>query len=144
MNEERGDTVSIISRQFVTPEPEAAPEESFLDRSTSYMVELAEPLILLLVTILVLLFGVRPMLKRLFPEPVAATPAAVETTGLLTRAGEGGQSDAAGQGAEGEAKVQLQNVNGHVEAGLLQDAIGLVQSQPDDAVRIIREWLGNA
>ncbi len=144
LNEERGDTVSIVSRQFVTPEPEAAPEEGFLDRSTSYMVELAEPLILLLVTILVLLFGVRPMLKRLFPEPAAAAPAAIETTGLLTRAGEGGQRDAAEQGPEGDGKVQLQNVNGHVEAGLLQDAIGLVQGQPDDAVRIIREWLGNA
>ena len=141
LDEERGDTVSIVSRQFVTPEPEAAPEESFLDRSTSYIVELSEPLILLLVTILVLLFGMRPVLKRLFPEPVAA-----EVSGLLTQAGEGigGDADAgdrqetAGTGTGG---VQIENIDGHVEAALLRDASGFVQSDPDGAVRIIREWM---
>ncbi|MCB1882448.1 MAG: flagellar M-ring protein FliF [Geminicoccaceae bacterium] len=148
LDEERGDTVSILSRQFIAVEPEAAPEETLLDFSRADLLGLVEPAVLLVVSILTLLFGVRPLLRRLLPEQEKASLETVATTGseLSTLAGDAppaalAAGDAPGAAGEQPEGMVLQNIEGRVHAALVQDVTGLIQSRPEDAVGVIRGWL---
>ena len=143
LDEERGDNVSILSRQFVAVEPEAAPEEALFDFSQADLLRLAELAVFLVVSVLTLLLGVRPLLRRLLPEPekpmLGDRPEALGVTSL------GGTPDHAGESDNEEPEgMVLQNIDGKVHAALVHDVTGLIQSRPEDAVKVIRDWLAES
>ncbi|MEZ5863414.1 MAG: hypothetical protein R3D25_04825 [Geminicoccaceae bacterium] len=116
------------------------------------------------IALLVLLFGVRPLLRRLQPaRPAAAgasagshlltgpdgrqllipatpgTALTIDERGnpVVTRSGQPG--DAAGE--QGEDRVSLRQIEGDVRASLLTEMAELIEDRPEDAIRVIRSWL---
>ncbi len=142
VDEERGDVVEVVSRPFVQPDIETAPESDPLALSREELTRLGELAGLAVLAVLVLLFGVRPLVRSLRPAPPAEPPAVPGDQPLLVTgsAGGGGETDAAPSPAQLEA--------GDAEAGaapearpLLEQLSGLVADRPEDAVRVIRTWL---
>jgi flagellar M-ring protein FliF len=76
LDEARGDRLEIASRRFVRPEPAAGDEPGLLDLGREEWWRAAELGTLAALTLMVLLFGVRPVLRRVLPprEPAALPP----------------------------------------------------------------------
>lgn len=175
VDEERGDVVEVVSRQFVQPAAAADDAEApLLAIGREEYWRAAELGTLAVVALLVLLLGVRPALRRIFPErdlsPAAAGPAATmlgaDGTPLLAQGGAGDSvgvdaagnpvavrrladagSPAAGDGGAGLLSepgpmLALGNVRGGVRASLVHDATEIVDARADEAVRVVRGWLG--
>lgn len=176
VDEERGDVVEVVSRRFVQPSAAADEAEApLLAIGREEYWRAAELATLAAVAVLVLLLGVRPALRRIFPErdlsPATAEPAAVmlgaDGTPLLVhgvtaaaigvdaagnpvvarRPADAGAPGAGGDGAgpssfEPGPMLALGNVRGGVRASLVHDATEIVDSRADEAVRVVRGWLG--
>ena len=165
LDDARGDTLSIVSRRLATLEPTAAAPEAVLGLDRQDLYRIAEIGGLVLVALLVLLFGVRPLLKRLATadrkaEQVEKGPrllAAPDGKQLLVHL-PGGQTikiDEHGRpmvvGPDGEPlpdpvepeeeRISLKQIEGSVNASMLSEMSELVKNRPEDAIRVIRSWL---
>jgi flagellar M-ring protein FliF len=163
LDDARGDTLSIVSRRLVAPEPLVGESEPPLGLGRVDWVRMGELGGLLVLAILVLIFGVRPLLRRL-AAPVARTTD--ETTPRLLAGPDGKQLlvhmpggrtiriDENGLpvvvGADGEPladepvpdeRVSLKQIEGSVNASMLGEMSELVKNRPEDAIRVIRSWL---
>ena len=88
IDDDRGDTVSVISRQFVAaPVPEIVPEEAWLDLSRADYMRFGELGLIGLISLMVILIGVKPALRRLLPEVPAAPKAELPTSVTLGQDG---------------------------------------------------------
>lgn len=162
VDEERGDVVEVVSRPFVAARDAAPGDEPLLDLSPEDYRRAGELAVLALLTLAVLFFGVRPVLRRVFPEPSPAEPriaaggaAGGAATGRADAGAEGtaggtalladgtGRGDGTDQtaGSAGETLVSLRQVEGQVRASLLQEVAEIIDKHPDDAVRVVRGWL---
>ncbi len=192
LDEERGDRLEIVSRPFAEPEPAPAEEPGLLDTLLADYGDLLRNLVWALVALAVVLFGLRPLLRRLLPPPRgtvlesgetrvvvaedgrpllvherSGTALAVDEEGRpvvvreggetsvviteedgttrLVKAGGGDADDGAEDAAEDEEEhhqlITLDQVEGKVKAKLVHDVARLVDSYPDEAVRVIRNWL---
>jgi flagellar M-ring protein FliF len=153
-DESRGDQVEIVNLRFADiarPDALGGEDEGLaLTRSDYfYMAELA---VLVIVAVLVLLFVVRPLVRRII------TP---ETGGSLLAA-----PGAQGQGNEAKAQIaapeatagalpkpdggrtsemiDVAQFNGQIHASSVQKVGELIQQNPEEAVAIVRQWLGDA
>lgn len=155
VDEKRGDVVEVVSRPFLAAEVGAPDETSpslLADLDYSRLLELG---VLAALTLVVLLFGVRPFLNRLMPastEAAGATPVAVaaESRPLLGQRSEG---ELLGQVPSSGADAALIEAQASSEGALLtletksaatnplDDAIQAIDSRPEDAARVIRAWL---
>ena len=108
------------------------------------------------VALLMLLFGVRPAIRRLLPEPVvevraelppvAEAGAEIPPAALAPPRGETAQAVVGRPGEQppqlaAEAGTQLHNVIGHVRVNLIEEVAQIVHDHPNDAVRVVRNWL---
>ena len=158
IDEERGDVVEVVPRRFVQPEPGASDAPStLLGLGREDYWRAAELATLAALTLLVLLLGVRPALRRILPEreAPAAEPAppalGADGTPLLTHGGAGAEPDAAGSAdtapglvgrlAGGGSMLELRNVRGQVRASLVHDVAQIVDARSEEAVRVIRGWM---
>jgi flagellar M-ring protein FliF len=83
VDEARGDVVEVVSRQFAEALPPLAAEppwSALLPDQYGNMVDLA---VLSMLTLIVLFFGVRPIIKRVLTLPSSASPAAAATAVVL-------------------------------------------------------------
>ena len=98
-----------------------------------------------------LLLGVRPLLRRLFPSQ-ESVPSVSNLTGAATPllaqtaadpgAGEPLLEDGTARLPDGPGTtVALRNVLGQVKASLVEEVAGFVNQHPDEAVRVVRSWL---
>ena len=142
VDEERGDVVEVVSRQFVaTPEPEAADPGLAQLLTTDYarFVDLA---VLALLTLLVLVLGVRPLIRTLAPaekETVLIERSAGSARLLADEPGQealamtgtvgGAGFDTAMLGDADAARDALAAARGAAAAGL--DAPGLLAEDPE-------------
>jgi len=145
VDEERGDVVEVVSRPFVEPEPEPTVEPGLLDLGREELARLVELGGLVLLAALVLLFGVRPLVRSLRPaaqlgEAAAAGRAeagalpAPSVARLPAPAGE------AAVGSPGDGVPALED-EGSARDALLRRVTEIVATRPEDAVRVIRGWL---
>lgn len=164
LDDARGDTLSIVSRRLAMPEPAAAAPEDFLGMARADWLRLGEIVGLLAVVVLVLAFGVRPLLRRLTPVETKAVPANMARllTGsdgqqLLVHMPGGQVISLDGQGRpilvdesgkpietpaeKAEERVTLTNIEGSLSATLLNEMSELIKTRPEDAIRVIRSWL---
>jgi flagellar M-ring protein FliF len=103
------------------------------------------------ISLLVLLFGVRPAISRLLPPPAEGAaqtaPAATEVTTGPEAPGKPRATEVSQPSAEAasvlmqEQLTQLRQVNGQVRTSLIEEIGNVVQAQPDDALRVVRSWL---
>ncbi|MCC2113067.1 MAG: flagellar M-ring protein FliF, partial [Hyphomicrobiales bacterium] len=148
----RGDQVEVVNLQFAEGPPTdlaAAGSESFIELNKQdylYFIELG---VIALLTLIVLFFVVRPLLKRvLAPEEVkeirtdrgdGAVPALTSEAGETARLPAPINDD----GSHSQA-LDAAQAAGSVQANSISRVGSLVESHPTEAVAIVRAWLNEA
>lgn len=153
----RGDQVDIVNLRFAEgnrtlPLPE---EEGMLSLGKTDYFQIAELAVLLIISALVLLFVVRPLVRRIItPEAPGLHPHAGDEVRQIAGP-DAGRSDAEAGGAAMAAlpapdaskaaeMIKVAQVNGQLHASSVQKVGELVTQNPDEAVAIVRQWLGEA
>lgn len=152
-DQQRGDTVEVVNMRFaepIAPPVLAETDTLFLGFTRPDAIRLAETGILLVIALLVLLVVVRPLIRRILdgerdrpaePEPAAilATPA---DQSALPKPDQG--AAAADQSNKALEMIDVAKVNGEVQASTVKRVGNLVDTNPDEAVTIVRQWMGQA
>ena len=165
-DEARGDTVSVDSLRFIdySLDVGAPMGPSVMQVIAANLMSILRSLFALALVGLVLMFGVKPLLRRIWPEgglampalagaPALAEGAALAQVGAAPRApalGAPARPAALGQGvtvmppgdnALQDDLVSLASVSGGVRRGRI-NAIGqLVENEPAEALRVMQNWL---
>ena len=171
-DEERGDTVSVINMAFAPIDfGEAAVEKSLIDINNIDIMRVAEIATLFIVSVLLILFGLRPLISYM-----TTAPSDSEMQHQLTSADPAyaGQHQLASGGASGaaalappaneiappiirredrisarevaqeqgmEAAIDVAAVEGKIQATTLKKVGELVERHPDESVAVVRSWL---
>ena len=86
LDDERGDTVSVVSRRFVMPEIEPIEEEGLFSFDKNDLLRFGELGLIAVIALLVILLGIKPALRRLLPE-TGIVPQKDSTSVLMGRDG---------------------------------------------------------
>ncbi|SFZ83498.1 flagellar M-ring protein FliF [Devosia enhydra] len=149
----RGDTVEVVNMQFAeragATGPGTAAADTLFDFTRDDLMKGAEMLVTLIIALALVLFVMRPLLRRVMtPEtPLALSPtAAVGGPGLPVPAN-GAASETAGEGAS-QVRVPDWVTNarsaGEAQAKTVKTVGTLIEENPKQAALIVRDWLGNA
>jgi flagellar M-ring protein FliF len=160
-DQNRGDQVEIVNLQFAEGPATATEftESGAFDLGREDLMRFAELAVMAVLTLLVLLFAVRPLVRRILePDTTTVTVAgalsghsanSIAAGGVATVIGPDGQA----VGADGPMRQIEGPTNGRIEearaAGAQQlDKVrrvgDLVKENPNEAALIIRNWLGEA
>ena len=151
----RGAQIEIANLRFadVARPDQIAEDEGFLSLTKEDYFYIAELAVLLIVTALVLLFVIRPLVRRIVaPEsggaliaaPAGAAPAGEQAKAQI--AGPGGAPAALPKPDGGSASemIDVAQFTGKIHASSVQKVGDLVKNNPEEAVAIVRQWLGDA
>lgn len=162
-DQKRGDTIEIVNMRFAEP-PQmlgGVDDAIFLGFSTADLRRLVEVLILAVVGILIILLVVRPLIAKIFetsPTALAAGPAAIGADGrpLLTNQSVGPDGGAVAGGAGGTVvgpdgalvpanelgdMLDVNQVEGRVQASSLNKIGEIIEKHPEEAATILRSWM---
>ena len=166
-DEARGDRVTVDNLEFVNLAPDLGAREpmaEIVDTLSRNVMTLIQWVILLVLCGLLIVLGLRPLIRRVFPapEPAAAeTPAPALAAGAAMPqiAGPAMGGDPAMQAAQlsdaGEPMapalpgieetmdqlIELRTVEGRVRASSIRRLGDIVDQYPDEAIDILRSWL---
>lgn len=133
-SEPRGDTVEVVNMRFVNnPTPElgsAAP--GLFDFTMADILQIAEIAALLIVGLITVLFVLRPLLKRALAEEPKDPAEQVEPQVMP---GEDGPQD---------PRLEAAQASGAKHNDMVKTVSELVNSSPDQAADILRNWLQEA
>lgn len=156
-DQRRGDQVEIVNLRFAEAPQLTAPEAAkpwwmiydLTKEDIRYAIELA---VLLVVSLLVLLFVVRPLMRRILTaEPEAPAPAALpgKAGEAAAHGGEGGDHGvkapplAPGLDSPTMKLIEMAQIKGEVHQASLAKVGELVEKNPHETVSIIRQWLND-
>ncbi|QCO06934.1 flagellar basal-body MS-ring/collar protein FliF [Azospirillum argentinense] len=166
-SEARGDRVTVDNLEFVNLAPELGAREpmaEIVDTLSRNVMTLIQWVILLVLCGLLIVLGLRPLIRRVFPapEPVAAeaaTPALAAGAAMPQLAGPAMGGDPAMQAAQltdagdpataalpgieetMDQLIELRTVEGRVRASSIRRLGDIVDQYPDEAIDILRSWL---
>lgn len=172
----RGDAVEVVNLRFAEAPPSLPLETqkagfaALFDFTRDDTLRLIELGALVVMTLLVLLFAVRPLVNRMIaPELAVAGGGALTVQGEgnalenllagvgMTGGGGGGAGSAGAAGAAGEngeggevamhpshMRIEEAKAQGAVQAGSIMKIGEMVQQSPNEAALIIRGWLNEA
>ncbi|UKJ78011.1 flagellar basal-body MS-ring/collar protein FliF [Azospirillum brasilense] len=166
-SEARGDRVTVDNLEFVNLAPELGAREpmaEIVDTLSRNVMTLIQWVILLVLCGLLIVLGLRPLIRRVFPapEPVAAETAAPalaagaampQLTGpamgsdpamqaaQLTDAGDPATAALPGIEETMDQLIELRTVEGRVRASSIRRLGDIVDQYPDEAIDILRSWL---
>jgi flagellar M-ring protein FliF len=163
-DERRGDKVEIVNLRFAEgpPVPALATEDpiaSLFSFTRDDIMRFAEMGVTLILALITLFFVIRPLLKRMLGEqnPQPAIAADAEERAALTDGGSAGELTAEGDGTPALDKPMVQLGESATSRALEVAAmtsqlhvdsvtkIGeLVQTNPNEAVAIVRSWMNEA
>ncbi len=138
--EGRGDQVEVVNMRFVTnaaPDANALVEPGLFDFSMDDVMQVAELGVMLLMTLLLVLFVMRPLVRKILTPEIVETPA----TASPIIAQEGGENVAVG---EPDQRLEKAQAAGAARADMVRQVSELVKTNPDDAATILRNWLQEA
>ncbi|TVQ33334.1 MAG: flagellar M-ring protein FliF [Geminicoccaceae bacterium] len=141
----RGDVVRVINRPFAKPDALPEFEESTIDVVRTLWGEFGQAITMLLATLLMVFFVGRPLLQRAFPSE--AKPALTTQSGLtVTDEGQvliepGSAAALAVETERTEEMLQINQIRGQIRASLLGRVTDLIDEHPEEAVRVLRNWL---
>lgn len=138
--EGRGDQVEVVNMRFVTnaaPDADALVEPGLIDFSMDDIMQVAEMGVMLLMTLLLVLFVMRPLVRKILTPEIVETPA----TASPIIAQEGGENVAVG---EPDQRLEKAQAAGAARADMVRQVSELVKTNPDDAATILRNWLQEA
>lgn len=154
-SQERGDQVQIVNLRFAetpAPAPLEEPGGLFSFTKNDYFA-IGEMVVLLIVSALVLLFVVRPLVRRIVtPEeaPLLAGSGEMRQIAHGAQAGQAGAQSGVTQALpapDTSKAVELfkrAQETGQIHATQVEQVGEMVKNNPDEAVAIIRQWLGEA
>jgi flagellar M-ring protein FliF len=151
-NDQRGDQVEVQNLQFAE-RPELAAigtgEPGLLDFTRDDLMSGAEMLVTLLIALALVLFVMRPLLRKvLTPEQPLALPVSAEVggPGLAAIAPERMPPLEQGEDTRPRAPAWMSNAKslGEAQAETLKTVGELVDDNPKQAALIVRDWLSNA
>lgn len=158
-NEERGDRVDIVNRQFAVPEVSDAAivEPGLMGFNKADILKIAEILVLGIVSILVILLVVRPIMTRALDaaatsggnsEAAAMLPAGAEQARLAGPPGDfddlegASEMDAIPEDFEDDgSEIDIANIDGKVKKSSLSQINQIVDKHPDETISIMRSWM---
>ena len=159
-DETRGDSLEVVNLQFADAGRPLITEEEpgFLGLDKDDYFYIAELAIMFILGLMVLLFGLRPLLKQIMREEErkvqAANPLAVEAAPgqkpVAMIPGPDGTpipvptGDAEVENTKANEMIQLAQVQGKLQASTIKHVGELVQSNPEEAVGLIRSWINEA
>jgi flagellar M-ring protein FliF len=154
-DQKRGDQVEVVNLRFaeaaVPAAPEAASVSGYMHFTKDDIMHAVELLVMVLLGITVLLFIVRPMLKRLFPaqkqsEALRASALAEGDVQAAIAAGATAEEITAAQAVTNQTAkmIDIAQVQGQVHAQSVQKVGELAERNPYETVSIIRQWLADA
>lgn len=159
-DEERGDQVEVVNLRFA-PQSEAEKlpeiEEPFLGLRKADYIRIGEIAALLIISVLVLLFVVRPFIRGLNAPTSTGTNLALPA-GTQYTAEDGTQMIAQGTNEQGEpiaalpgpqvqrtsdveSMIDIARVEGKVRESSVKKVGELISGHPDETLAIIRNWL---
>ena len=159
-DKERGDQVYVANLRFADPQsPQLVGdgEGGLFDFTKKEYFHIAELTVIALVSILVLLFVVRPLVRRIVTPEVDTSieDLALEWKGQATGQIEGGEA-AKGEQSEEQALLEAPmssaasealksaKIVGEVQANTLRDVGDVVENNHEEAVTIVRNWIQEA
>lgn len=141
-DEARGDLVEVVNMRFVAnaaSEAGTLAEPGFLDITTADMMQLAELGVMLLMTLLLVLFILRPLVKRILaPEEKPELTAMVAAEGAAAFDPNNPNADHA------DPRLEVAQAEGAARADMVKKVSAMVDSSPDEAAAILRNWLQEA
>lgn len=159
-DQERGDQVYVANLRFADPQSPQLVEDGeggMFDFTKKEYFHIAELSVIALVSILVLLFVVRPLVRRIVTPEVDPS---IEDLALEWKGEASGQiaSGASGDGEKGEDQALLEapmssaasealksaKIVGEVQANTLRDVGEVVENNHEEAVSIVRNWIQDA
>jgi flagellar M-ring protein FliF len=158
-DQNRGDQLEVVNLQFASgPAIEAEfAEPGLLELSREDLMRFAELGVMAILTLLVLLFAVRPLVRRILePETTAVTvagalpgPSGAPGGNVTMMIGPDGQpvpGDAAQRQIEGPTNTRIEEARaaGAQQLDQVRRVGELVKENPNEAALIIRNWLGEA
>ena len=152
-DEERGDWIEVVSREFAPDEIIELEEPSLFEFGKEDIWRAAELLVLLLLGTAGVLFGVKPLLSYSFgigkkPEDDQSDQNIVD--GILDangnpipllEDGSGGEMDVLEEEDDLDEFVNVTGVDGKVKASLVDKVSEIIEKNPDAGVRVLRSWL---
>jgi len=149
-DEKRGDLVEVVNLRFAEA-PVALLSEApgwfgMLQVTKDDIMYGIELMVMVLLGLIVLLFVVRPMVRRIVtPEEMQQLGAAIASAGggisdMLTAAGEGSEPRSVPPSQTAQM-IDIAQVQGQVHAQSVQKVGELAQRNPQETVSIIRQWL---
>lgn len=146
----RGDVVEVINMRFTDVE---LPPEPALDLFFGFqkqdLLQIAEMLVILILSILVILLVVRPLISRAFEALPSAMGAMAEGGRMIAdQAQLAAGALAAPPSPDGtededmfEELIDIDRVEGRVKASSVKKVGEIVEKHPDEALSIVRNWL---
>jgi flagellar M-ring protein FliF len=153
-DQKRGDQVEVVNLRFADVPPAVITEPSgimaYLQFTKDDIMQAAQLLVMAVLSLLVLIFVVRPLVGRILSADAAPTPAAAIAAAIA--GGNVPEAIAAGASAEEITAVPSQTskmidiakVAGQVHAQSVQKVGELADKNPNEAVSILRSWLHEA
>ncbi|WP_244314252.1 flagellar basal-body MS-ring/collar protein FliF [Pannonibacter tanglangensis] len=148
-DESRGDVVEVVNLQFAAP-PETdfeSAEQGLFDFTRDDIMRFAELGVLLLISLLLLLFVVRPLLKRIVtPEEKTAQELVIAPDGTLVAQSELPAGELAEDEDDGVVIEWLEEAKreGALQASSIAKVGAMIEDYPTEAVTIVRGWLDEA
>lgn len=158
-DEARGDAVEVVNLRFAQAPTQVATDElgGLFDFTRADLMRLIELGVLFLIAVLLALFAVRPLVKRIVKgdEPAQgalAGPDGATGEGALALADQSGGAAGDGRGAlelgeDGEPRIEwLEEAQaaGAVQIATIAKVGSLIEEYPNEAVGIIRSWMNEA
>jgi flagellar M-ring protein FliF len=154
-NEQRGDTVEVVSLRFAEPPPGAPEAGGMFDLafSSTTIARLVESGLFALVALVAILLVGRPAVGRLVALANPTAPAAIAGGAAAALPGAAGSSGAAAlPGPEGgvaaipaspeaDAMVSIAMVEGQMRASSIARMQDLVDRHPEESLGMVRRWM---
>ncbi len=146
-DEGRGDVVEVVNLQFALPPQEdlSLEGDGLFEFTRSDIMRFAELGVLLLISLLLLLFVVRPLLRRIVtPEEKLPQELVIGPDGTLVA-----ESEVPADGADDEDEFRIEwleeaKAEGALQASSIAKVGEMIGEYPTEAVTIVRGWLDEA
>ncbi|MFN0264551.1 flagellar basal-body MS-ring/collar protein FliF [Tepidamorphus sp. 3E244] len=147
-DESRGDSIEVVNLRFAdNPVSLAAADEGgFLTFTKEDYFSIAEMVVLLIVGLLVLLLVVRPLVRRILAEQ--PKPEADKAAQLTDQSADAAAALPAPQAERAPAPkpefLEAAKAAGSVQAEVMEEVGQIVESNPTEAVNVLRHWIQEA
>jgi flagellar M-ring protein FliF len=140
-NKERGDTVEVVNMKFANQRLGTdEPLDLFFGLQKEDLLRMTEVIVLSILAVLVILLIVRPLVSRAFeafPEtPIGSDQNLIQDAALAAPAISGPEIV-----DEFEELIDIELIEGRVSASALKKVGEIIQSNPEEALSIVRSWM---